>query len=324
MNLRSLRYFLKVAEVGSMTRAALVLHVTQPALTQHLKQLEEHFGIDLFMRHGRGIILTEAGNLLRLRGEQLIEEIDGLHGELDSRAAVPRGALAIGMPISWSERVTYPTVLRFRRDFPDVRIKLLVNASEALASAMSNNEIQIAVLTEIDDLSPFRATPILEDGLFLVGQAGSGLRGKTSATLEDLVDYPMILPLNSTVGLRRMERSLATGGLTLNCVLEAPSTNILPLVARGGGFTALGAAGLPTLGPDSPYEAVPINGLSMTWAIATPRNRPRTAAVNMFNRYLVEQVAAAVASGDWKTANLLAQPVEETAKRAAPVSSDCP
>ena len=79
MNLRSLRYFLKVAEFGSITRAALGLHITQPSLTQHLRHLEEHFGLPLFMRHGRGVILTEAGKTAL----KSLYSIDGL-GKADA------------------------------------------------------------------------------------------------------------------------------------------------------------------------------------------------------------------------------------------------
>jgi LysR family transcriptional regulator, nitrogen assimilation regulatory protein len=307
MNLRSLRYFLKFTEYGSISRAALDLHITQPSLTQHLKHLETHFGVDLFMRHGRGIILTEAGKLLRDRGELVLGMIDGLNSELESSAALPRGTLSVGMPISWADHVTYPAIERFRREYPDVRIKLLVNASEALAAAMNNNEIQFAVLTEVDDLSPFWATPIIEDGLFLVGPATSNVRELSSATLEDLVDFPMILPLNSTVGLNRIDRRLAAKGLVLNRVMETGSTNILPLVARGAGFTALGAAALPPPGPDSPYAVVPISGMSMIWTLAIPRNRPKTAAVSAFEAIVVDQVKTSVASGTWQTARIIEQ-----------------
>ena len=321
MNLRSLRYFLKVAEYGSLTRAALDLHITQPSLTQHLRHLEDHFGIRLFVRHGRGVVLTEPGKVLRDRGEALIDQIDGLRSELESSAAQPSGTLSVGMPISWSDRVTYPVVERFRRLYPDVRLKLVVNASEALAAAMSNNDIQFAVLTEIDDLTHFRSTPIVEDGLFLVGPASSDLKGKAVAALDDLVGYPMILPLNSTVGLRRIDRALAALGLTLNRVMETASTNILPLIARGAGFTALGAAALPPMNADSLYAAIPISGLSITWALAVPKNRPKTAAVAAFEELLIEQVTQSSASGHWRPARFLGQPVGTPSRRAATVPS---
>lgn len=306
MNLRSLRYFVKFSEYGSITRAALELHITQPSLTQHLKHLEEDLGVALIMRHGRGVILTEAGKLLRDRGQVLLEQLEVLRSELESSAVVPRGTLSVGMPISWSERVTYPVMERFRTEHPDVRVKLIVNSSEALAAAMNGNEIQFAVLTEIDDLDPFIAAPILVDGLFLVGPATSDIGAMESAQLTDLVEFPMILPLNSTVGLSRIDRILAAAGRRLKCVVETQSSNILPLVARGIGYTALGAAGLPPLGAGSSFTAIPIIDLSMTWTLAVPRNRPRTAAVAVFERFVRERVEHVIRAGGWRTARILA------------------
>lgn len=313
MNLRSLRYFLKVTECGSITRAALALHITQPSLTQHLKHLEEYFGTPLFMRHGRGVVLTDAGKLLRLKGEFLIDQIEDLRVEVEGSADRPQGTLAVGMPISWSRLVTYPVIERYRREYPDVRIKLVVNASEALATAMNNNEIQLAVLTETDDPTHFWSKPIVEDGVFLLGPASSGLREDMPIRLNDLTGYPMITPLNMTLVMRRLDKALAAADLTMNSVLETASTHILPLIERGVGFAHVSAAALPPLGPGSPFAATPIVDTSMAWAIATPKNRPKTAAVAAFEELLIEQVTASVTSGAWRTGKLL-NPAGEPAR----------
>lgn len=304
MNLRSLRYFLKVAEYGSITRAALALHITQPSLTQHLRHLEEHFGLPLFMRHGRGVILTEAGKTLRLKAEILIDQIDGLQSQLESSQSRPHGTLSIGLPISWSELVTYPVIERFRRDFPEVYIKLTVNASEALAEAMNANELQLAVLVETDEQDSFWSEDLVEDDVFLLGPAGSDLNKLSAVSLKDVAHYPMILPLNLTMVMRRIDRALVASGGTLNAVMETPSTNILPLVARGLGYTILSACALPPTGQDTAFEAIPLTDASMTWAIATPKSRPKTAAVSTFERYLTEQVMEVVNSGQWRTARM--------------------
>lgn len=303
MNLRSLRYFLKVAEYGSITRAALSLHITQPSLTQHLRHLEDHFGLPLFMRHGRGVILTEAGKTLRLKAEILIDEIDGLPSQLESSQTRPRGVLSIGLPISWSELVTYPVIERFRRDFPEVYIKLTVNASEALAQALNANELQLAVLVETDEQDSFWSRNLVEDDVFLLGPAGSKLSVLDALTLKDLAHYPMILPLNLTMVMRRIDRALLTSGGTLNAVMETPSTHILPFVARGLGYTILSACALP-MELDGQFEAIPLTDASMTWTIATPKNRPKTAAVATFERYLTEQVMDVVSTGRWRTARM--------------------
>ena len=234
-----------------------------------------------------------------------MEQLDSLRNELESSMSAPRGALAVGMPISWSELITYPVVERFRIEHPGVRIKLVVNSSEALATSMANGEVQFAILTEIDDLSTFIARPIVEDGLFLVGPKGSAVDESAPVKLGDLVSYPMIIPLNSTVGLRRIDRELAHVGLALDVVLETASTNILPLVRRGAGFTALSAVALPSTEADTGLSAIQISGMNMTWALAFPKDRPKTSAVRVFEAFVIEQVERVVGSGRWRTARVL-------------------
>lgn len=302
---------MKVAEHGTITRAAVHLHMAQPSLTQHLRHLEDHFGLPLFMRHGRGVILTAAGKALRLKAEILIDQIDALKSELESSEARPQGTLSVGMPISWSELVTYPVIERFHREYPEVRIKLAVNASEALAESMNSNQLQIAVLIQTDGQDNLWSKPLVEDDLFLLGPAGSDLHKLESISLKDVASYPMILPLNLTMVMQRIDRALAAAGGTLNAVVETPSTNILPLVARGLGYTILSACALPPEGSDTAFEAIPIIDASMVWAIATPKNRPKTAAVLVFEKFLTEQVADSVSSGRWRTAIMRAQSSDE-------------
>ena len=285
--------------------------MAQPSLTQHLRHLEDHFGLPLFMRHGRGVILTAAGKALRLKAEILIDQIDALKSELESSEARPQGTLSVGMPISWSELVTYPVIERFHREYPEVRIKLAVNASEALAESMNSNQLQIAVLIQTDGQDNLWSKPLVEDDLFLLGPAGSDLNKLGSISLKDVASYPMILPLNLTMVMQRIDRALAAAGGTLNAVVETPSTNILPLVARGLGYTILSACALPPEGSDTAFEAIPIIDASMVWAIATPKNRPKTAAVLVFEKFLTEQVADSVSSGRWRTATMRAQSSDE-------------
>jgi len=285
--------------------------MAQPSLTQHLRHLEDHFGLPLFMRHGRGVILTAAGKALRLKAEILIDQIDALKSELESSEARPQGTLSVGMPISWSELVTYPVIERFHREYPEVRIKLAVNASEALAESMNSNQLQIAVLIQTDGQDNLWSKPLVEDDLFLLGPAGSDLHKLESISLKDVASYPMILPLNLTMVMQRIDRALAAAGGTLNAVVETPSTNILPLVARGLGYTILSACALPPESSDTAFEAIPIIDASMVWAIATPKNRPKTAAVLVFEKFLTEQVADSVSSGRWRTAIMRAQSSDE-------------
>src|SRR3546814_6415989 len=114
MNILSLRYFRKIAEHGSITRAAAELHITQPALTRHVAHLEDQLRVKLLMRHGRGVRLTETGRLLTTRARSILADIDILSEELIARQTEPQGELSVGLPWYWSEGIT-ATVVKIGR-----------------------------------------------------------------------------------------------------------------------------------------------------------------------------------------------------------------
>ena len=96
MDLRSLRYFLQIAELGNLTRAATRLRVAQPSLTRHMHQLEQELGTSLFLRANKGVTLTDAGLLLRENAERILRDIDHVRSEIRSREKQPRGTVALG------------------------------------------------------------------------------------------------------------------------------------------------------------------------------------------------------------------------------------
>src|SRR3546814_19153908 len=114
MNILSLRYFLKIAEHGSITRAAAELHITQPALTRHVAHLEDQLRVKLLMRHGRGVRLTEPGRMLTTRARSMLADIDIISEELLARKTETQGELSVGLPWSWSEGNTEPVVKRLK------------------------------------------------------------------------------------------------------------------------------------------------------------------------------------------------------------------
>src|SRR3546814_491228 len=151
MNILSLRYFLKIAEHGSITRAAAELHITQPALTRHVAHLEDQLRVKLLMRHGRGVRLTEPGRLLTTRARSILADIDILSEELLARQTEPQGELSVGLPWSWSEGITAPVVKRFNELYPEVRLNVIADSSETLEGMLKSQYLDFAVLTMVED-----------------------------------------------------------------------------------------------------------------------------------------------------------------------------
>src|SRR5262245_57110334 len=125
MELRQLQYFLAVADSGSLSKAAAVLGIAQPALSRSIRQLEEVVATRLFHRHGRGIELTEKGAQFRAMVSPLVRDLLQAGDQLKASAGIPAGTISFGMPPSISAVIGARLVETFLRLYPPVRLQIV-------------------------------------------------------------------------------------------------------------------------------------------------------------------------------------------------------
>ena len=303
MNVQSLRYFLIVAECGVITRAAAEMHITQPALTRHVGQLERELGVKLLMRHGRGVRLTEAGRLLEVRAKAILADIDRLSDELLAGQAEPRGSLSVGLPYAWSETITAPVVKQFSDRYPDVQLTVIADSSETLESMLKAQYLDVAVLTAIENAPEIDARPIARDRVYLFGPKGSGLDDLSDISLADLADRPTIRQHNATVASRRTDQRLARFGRSQNVLVSTSSSMMLELADLGLGYVAMGGCAIGSRRYD--MEKVLISDHSITWTLGKVRARPVTASMRAFESLLGRAMRKRVAAGEWPGAELV-------------------
>src|SRR3954468_11508887 len=136
MDLVQLKYFLRVAELRSFSKAADVLHVAQPAITRQIRLLEEELGVALFHRHSRGSEPTEAGQLLEIRAAELLRMADQTRVDVVSRAVVPTGTVRIGFPPSVGNLLLGSPVAAYHAKYPGVLISLVEGYNQVLQEWM--------------------------------------------------------------------------------------------------------------------------------------------------------------------------------------------
>ncbi|WP_157219550.1 LysR family transcriptional regulator [Flavisphingomonas formosensis] len=303
MNILSLRYFLKIAEHGSITRAAAELHITQPALTRHVAHLEDHLRVKLLMRHGRGVRLTEPGRLLTTRAQAILADIDILSEELLARQTEPQGELSVGLPWSWSEGITAPVVKQFNELYPDVRLKVIADSSETLEGMLKSQYLDFAVLTMVEDDPEIDSSPVANDAAFLFGPKGCGLAELNEISMADLAEQPTIRQYNATVVAKRTDQRLAKLGRSQNVVIKTSASMMLELSELGLGYVVMTGCAMGSKRYE--LEAVAIADLSVTWTISTLRMHPKTAAVNAFEALLRQAIRARVDAGGWPGVTLI-------------------
>lgn len=229
MELRQLRYFVRIVELGSMSRAALDLEVVQSALSQQIGRLEGELATRLLQRGPKGASPTEAG-LAFFREAQLALR----HADEAARAAQQSrlsGSVSVGLAPTTASVLGLPLMLRVRERYPDVRLHMVESLSGHLSSMLNARQLDLAVLFDTDPGRRWSVTPLVEEKLFLIrARAASGPPLPPRIRLAELPALPLILPsgphgLRSTLDTafsgRRLKRLLPIEVDSLALVMDA-------------------------------------------------------------------------------------------------------
>ncbi len=193
MELRELRYFLAVAREESISKAAEALFVTQPNLSRQMQNLEKEIGQQLFIRGSRKIRLTEAGQLLRKRAEEIIELYNKTESELNAPITEISGDISIGGGESYALQLIAKAAMEVRVEYPNVRFHLYSGDMLAVAERLDKGLIDFGIFIEPADLTKYDYLRLpLKDTWGVLMRKDSPLAEKEYITPEDLWDKPLI------------------------------------------------------------------------------------------------------------------------------------
>lgn len=309
MDLRQLRYFVSIAELGSISAASKRLGVAQPSLSQTIKQLEHELGVELLVRSPRGVSPTESGQVLLDRASSILNALELTAHEIKDRFGDVRGPVSFGVPSSAGNVLSVPLAETVRHQFPNIMLRIMEAMSGFVQEWLAQGQLDFGILYDVDRVRHLRAQALLVEQLFLVAAAdewrdniGPNGIAETPVTLRECATLPMILPHRSH-GLRdTIERFAASRACSLPVVLEIDSlTNIKALVARGSGYTILAPAAVFDELQQGTLVIVPICDPAIRRTVSLVRNpsRPVTQAAREVERLIVEIVAELVRKKLW-------------------------
>lgn len=193
MEIRVLRYFLEIARVGNMSRAAETLHISQPTLSKQMKELEEELGKKLFRRGSVGLTLTDEGMLLRKRAEDILDMVDKTTDEFNALDTVTGGEVHIGCAESHQIKYLARIIKEFREDYPLFRYHLTSGNTEQVVERLDRGLIDFAVIVEPPNLSKYNYIEVPETNVWgLVMKKDDPLASKESIGIDDLIGLPII------------------------------------------------------------------------------------------------------------------------------------
>lgn len=239
MTLRHLRIFTEVYRARSVTAAASALHLTQPAVTRAVQELEEHYGVRLFERIRRRMSPTDSGQRLYARAVHVLDAFDRMEEELSDRDE--QGLVRVGATVTLGGTLLPALVQQFARENPRIDVRVTVANGDAVAAGLAENRLDIGLLEGGVTSDELHSEVIGSDRLCLVLPASHPLAARDRVTLRELARLPLLVRERGSTARTLLEQTLEAEGLTLDPVWESASTEaILQAVARG-----LGAAVLP-------------------------------------------------------------------------------
>lgn len=292
MELRLLHYFLTVAREENITRAAEVLHITQPTLSRQMAQLEEESGVRLFDRSvgTRKIALTSEGILLRRRAEEILELVDKTQHELAEQEGQVQGTIAIGCGEIGSVGLLPGLFRGFREKHPLVRFDVFTAANDSICERMEQGLLDFGILLGPPAMERYDCifTGWHEKWVVLM-PPDSPLAGKEKITAKDLWDAPLILPR----GLHNESRLAQWFGRAFHelhpVVISNLTTNKAVLVRQGLGY-ALVIEGLVPFDPAYIVSRPLSPPLSSTSVLAWKRGQPFSRAATLFREYAEKEL----------------------------------
>lgn len=309
MELRQLRYFVAIVDHGSLSRAARVLHVAQPALTQQIRQLEDELGAQLLHRSAQGVMSTDAGKTFYEHAQAILKQVEDAKSAVAQSTDKPAGTVTLGIPQSVSGAFALPLLTAVRGTYPEISLQLTEELSGNLIEQLKSGRINLALLFDDGQLTSFAATPLVEEDMMFITRADSRFAPKKkSVSLAQAVRAPLILP-GLQHGVRpRIENIVRAAGLSIDNIIDINSIAIL----KSALLADIGATILPVAPVLSEIEhgqmiAHPITGasISRTVSLCSSRNIPLTNAAAAVRRLVLDVTSELCANERWLGAKAL-------------------
>ncbi|MFC7461454.1 LysR family transcriptional regulator [Hydrogenophaga defluvii] len=300
MNPRQLRYFVAIAKAGSISQAALALHIAQPSLSQHMATIEAEMGVPLLKRHARGVTLTPAGQRLFDRASAILRQLDHLPDEVAAAQGLPRGEVRLAMDGSIAAVLVAPLYRAMEARYPDVRVFVTTGLSHQMRQLVESRSVDLALMPNAFELPSLLSDPVYEEHFCLFGARGSWPSRQRRIRFDDIGDRPLVAADRQHDQRKLIERVANARRRSLNVRYEINDAELTRALVRGGLAQAL----LPVnafAATDGAPSVLALDivepALTRIQSLAWPAGTPLTPAADATRQCLQETVAALMAEG---------------------------
>ena len=300
MDIKQLKYFISIADLGSMTRASESLNIAQPALTQQIAKLEADLRARVFDRGTSGVKLTPAGEVLYRYAKSIIKQVDDARLAVSDEDGHPTGKVTIGIPGSTGKLLSVPLLQKLKKQ-GRILLEIVERPSAELPPLVANGKLDVAVVVDAVPGRGVTLSPILLEDLLVVA-ARDALGARRSLTLKEVAAAPLVLPSRPSTIRQRVETALMDAQLTCQLVGEVSATDMLVRVVRAGiGWTLLPWSAVSEDICRGELVALPIRNLRLRreLAICISDTLPLSNASQLVKDSIVEIARQLVSSRKW-------------------------
>ncbi len=294
ITLRQLKVFSAVAKHLSFTRAAEELHLTQPAVSMQVKQLEGQLEIPLFEQLGKKIYLTEAGEEVHHYSRTIAQQLDDMATALSNLKGLAHGKLRIS--VATTANYFAPHLLAdFTRRFPGVNVILDVTNRQTLLRQLAENEVDMVIMGKPPVEMDLEAESFMENPLVLIAPPGHHLVGKQQIRLKQLEDEVFLLREPGSGTRSAMERFFAAHDITITASMEVSSDEAIKQSVQAG-------LGLSVMSQDAVEMELTLNRLKILdvadfpiqryWFVVHRKGKRLSAIAEAFKNFLLNEAAA--------------------------------
>lgn len=265
MDIKQLKYFTYVAELGSYTRASEVIDIAQPVLSRQIRQLEIELRKNLLLRHGRGVILTEAGEKLLKYSRQILQLIDAAQEDLNQIDGKIIGHITLGLPPTLARIISIDIIKSFEIEFPDASLTLTEALTINIEENINLGRIDLGLVNSPTTSPSIQTKLLASEELCLVCHTDYpiNLNGNNISLLE-IANIPLILPSTNNTFRVLLEKEMLKYNLKPNIAWEIDSVGIIiELVASNIGCAILPASFQNFIKQKGIFKTIPINSSSL-------------------------------------------------------------
>lgn len=283
MNLLQLNIFKSIVSTKSFSKTAEMLHLSQPAVSQHIHSLEQQYGTKLFDRTTKRVILTRAGRVLDWYATEIIRLLEQSHKEINQTIGEIKGTLLVGASLTIGENILPRIIGLFKNDYPEVEIQMEVSNTHNIVHGILDKRLDVGLIEGPEDYEEINVIPFIRDELQLIVPFTHPLAEKKKVTLNDIARLSFVLREKGSGTRKVMEASLLKAGLdpaALNIALELGSTQaVIGAVEAGFGATFLSSWAVKKELLLETVKAVKISGLKIVRDLAVVYHKKKVHTV---------------------------------------------